>query len=216
MKIRKVEEKPMVLHTRKKPTLHIQKKKKLTGNDKPKSYIQVRGKGRADKKEKPDSSVKVRNRKLYTMASVSVKKASEQMDGGEEIRDSVEMIQTAVYPVQSAAEKGKQLYRRKKHRDRSSQKKRNSRVHSDTEHAQVSNKMRRKAAGKKETGRKGQNKSRQGGSGVHSFVKSQMLNSFLDKFSTEKEFSQDGLIEGTTKTAKAAVMMAVQDRKSVV
>ena len=210
MKIRKVEEKPMVLHTRKKPTLHIQKKKKLTGNDKPKSYIQVRGKGRADKKEKPDSSVKVRNRKLYTMASVSVKKASEQMDGGEEIRDSVEMIQTAVHPVQSAAEKGKQLYRRKKHRDRSSQKKRNSRVHSDTEHAQVSNKMRRKAAGKKETDRKGQKKSRQSGSSVHSFVKSQMLNSFLDKFSTEKEFSQDGLIEGTTKTAKAAVMMAVQ------
>ena len=70
--------------------------------------------------------------------------------------------------------------------------------------------MRRKAAGKKETGRKGQKKSRQGGSSVHSFVKSQMLNSFLDKFSTEKEFSQDGLIEGTTKTAKAAVLMAVQ------
>ena len=104
----------MVLHTRKKPTLHIQKKKKLTGNDKPKSYIQVRGNGRADKKEKAASSVKVRNRKLYTMASVSVKKASEQMDGGEEIRDSVEMIQTAVYPVQTAAERGKQLYRRKK------------------------------------------------------------------------------------------------------
>lgn len=207
MKIRKVEEKPMVLHTRKKPTLHIQKKKKLTGNDKPKSYIQVRGKGRADNKEKADSSVKVRNRKLYTMASVSVKKASEQMDGGEEIRDSVEMIQTAVYPVQTAAEKGKQLYRRKKQRDKSSQKKRSRRVYSDTEHAQVSNKMRRKAAGKKETGRKGQKKSRQGGSGVHSFVKSQMLNSFLDKFSTEKEFSQDGLIEGTTKTAKTAVQM---------
>ena len=56
MKIRKVEEKPMVLHTRKKPTLHIQKKKKLTGNDKPKSYIQIRGKGRADKKEKADFS----------------------------------------------------------------------------------------------------------------------------------------------------------------
>ncbi len=74
MKIRKVEEKPMVLHTRKKPTLHIQKKKKPAGNDKSKSYIQVRGKGRADKKEKADSSVKVRNRKLYTMASVSVKK----------------------------------------------------------------------------------------------------------------------------------------------
>ena len=106
MEIRKVEEKPMVLHTRKKPTLHIQKKKKLTGNDKPKSYIQVRGKGRADKKEKADSSVKIRNRKLYTMASVSVKKASEQMDGGEEIRDSVEMIQTAVHPVQPAAERG--------------------------------------------------------------------------------------------------------------
>ena len=137
MKIRKVEEKPMVLHTRKKPTLHIQKKKKLTGNDKPKSYIQVRGKGRADKKEKADSSVKVRNRKLYTMASVSVKKASEQMDGGEEIRDSVEMIQTAFYPVQMAAEKGIQLYRRKKQRDRMSQKKRSSRVHSDTEHAQI-------------------------------------------------------------------------------
>ena len=57
MKIRKVEEKPMVLHTRKKPTLHIQKKKKLTGNDKPKSYIQIRGKGRADKKEKAYGSV---------------------------------------------------------------------------------------------------------------------------------------------------------------
>ena len=56
MKIRKVEEKPMVLHTRKKPTLHIQKKKKLTGNDKPKSYIQIRGEGRADKKEKADFS----------------------------------------------------------------------------------------------------------------------------------------------------------------
>ena len=122
----------------------------------------------------------------------------------------MEMIQTAFYPVQMAAEKGIQLYRRKKQRDRMSQKKRSSRVHSDTEHAQVSNKMRRKAAGKKETGRKGQKKSRQSGSGVHSFVKSQMLNSFLDKFSTEKEFSQDGLIEGTTKTAKAAVLMAVQ------
>lgn len=121
---------------------------------------------------------------------------------GRRIRDSVEMIQTAFYPVQMAAEKGIQLYRRKKQRDRMSQKKRSSRVHSDTEHAQVSNKMRRKAAGKKETGRKGQKKSRQSGSGVHSFVKSQMLNSFLDKFSTEKEFSQDGLIEGTTKISK--------------
>lgn len=52
MKIRKVEEKPMVLHTRKKPTLHIQKKKKLTGNDKPKSYIQVRGTAERKKKKK--------------------------------------------------------------------------------------------------------------------------------------------------------------------
>ena len=66
------------------------------------------------------------------------------------------------------------------------------------------------AAGKKETDSKRQKKSRQIGSSVHSFVKSQMLNSFLDKFSTEKEFSQDGLIEGSAKTAKAAVMMAVQ------
>ena len=50
MKIRKVEEKPMVLHTREKPKLHIQKKKKpvqekkanLIGNKtKIKSYIQT-------------------------------------------------------------------------------------------------------------------------------------------------------------------------------
>ena len=59
MKIRKVEEKPMVLHTSEKPKLHIQKKKKpaqekkansIGNKAKIKSYIQTGRKGRADKK----------------------------------------------------------------------------------------------------------------------------------------------------------------------
>ncbi len=220
MKIRKVEEKPMVLHTSEKPKLHIQKKKKpaqekkansIGNKAKIKSYIQTGRKGRADKKEKADTSVKVRNHRLHTMASVSIKKVSEQMDGGEEIRDSVELLSAAARPVQDVMGQGKQFYRKRKQRDQNRQNRRNSCVHSDTDHAQTSNKMRRRAAGRnKDIDRNTQKKSRKSGSGVRSFAGSQMLNSFLDKFTTEKEYEQGGLIEGTAKTAKAAVMMAVQ------
>lgn len=54
----------------------------------------------------------------------------------------------------------------------------------------------------------GKRKSREKGSSTtSSFVKSRMIESFLDKFQTEKEDGQGGLVEGTTKTAKAAALL---------
>ena len=72
MKIRKVDDKPMVIHTKRKPRLHTGKKA-VTGKKAENTSAAVKGRkphiGIRDKYTESGRSVKVRNQSLKTMAA---------------------------------------------------------------------------------------------------------------------------------------------------
>lgn len=96
MKIKKVEDKPMVIHTKKKPKLHLHTKKKAVIKKKvtPTSVTVERKKARSGIKKKMEESgqsIKVRKECLRTMAGVGIRAGAEQIEGGEEIKDSIDV-----------------------------------------------------------------------------------------------------------------------------
>lgn len=210
MKIKKAEDKPMVLHTKNKLKLYIHKEKKpvMKRAEKHESLV---SKLKGDTK----SGIKVRNRSLKTMAMTGAKFGGKQMEGGDEIQESVQVMATLSSPIRQAAHKAANLYRRKRNAKTAEQKKtgRHNRMHSEMEHKENFIKMRRSvAAGKdgKENKRLSSKRKEKGSSQKRSFVKERMQESFLGKFKTEQEYDQGGVIDGTVKGAKAAVMLAMK------
>lgn len=201
MKIRKKEEKPMELHTKKAPKLRIRKgKAKEAGT-------QV--------KKKANAGVKMRHKRLRVVGGsavrVGVRTGARQMEGSEEIQDAVNIATTASLPIQKTANKAIRLYK-KKIKEQKKGKRKRSRILSETEHAEVSMKMkRRRSSTKKEKGEKTSffGKEKKGGV-VSSFVKERMIESFLSKFQSEQDMGQGQFIEGVTNTAKAAALMVVK------
>lgn len=215
MKIKKVDEKPMVLHTKKNPKLHIQtrnkadarKLKQLSGKEKSSNRKESKNDSKKDKKQ----SIKVCQHSLYSIGKAGAKELSEQIEGGEELQESVELLAAAAHPLCEAASKGEVLYRKEAEKKRDRKQKKQSRIQSELEHAQTEIKMRRSAKQKKSP--KGTNKTETNGkTGIHggSFVKSQMMQSFMDKVKTEKEDNQGGFVESTVKNAKRMLITAVQ------
>lgn len=210
MKIKKVDEKPMVLHVKKKPKLHIRKEKKmvLKRADERRSRIPW-------KKEYAKSGIKVKSHRLKTMAFKSARLGGKQMEGGEEIEESVEVMEALSSPMRQAAKKGSSLYRRRKTAKKAEKKrtKKLRRMHTESEYAAANIKMRKSgpsgksAKGGRKSSSKGKEKSSQKNG---SFVKERMLESFLGKLQTEQEYDQGGMIDGTVKSAKAAAMLAVK------
>lgn len=94
----------MVIHTKKKPKLHLHTGKKpvvrkKAGNTsvtvkrrKPHSGIR----GRLTESGK---SVKVRNQSLKTMVAAGIRAGAGQVEGGEEIKESLDLVATAATPV---------------------------------------------------------------------------------------------------------------------
>lgn len=231
MKIRKVDEKPMVIHRKKKPKLHLQKGGKAVLHKKAESKVSISGRkagenGRkkaAEKsgekawKEGADSSIKVKKQSLRVFASASVRHGVKQVESGEEIAESMDVMDAVTAPAVGMSDRAGTLYRRKKAERKKQRKKNRMREEGadavDSLHIRKQRvKNKKEKSGRKDSGnRKGGEK---GGSASSSFVKSRMLESFLDKLQTEKEDGQGGLVEGTAKTAKAAALLLA--KKAVV
>lgn len=222
MKIKAVEEKPVVIRRKKNPRLHLHmggktvRHKKVantvrvsekSGRKTPEQWKMPAGKGKGGWKERADSSIKIKNRSLRTFASAGARTGMEQMEGGEEVAESMDVMMAVSSPVVGVSKKATELYR--KQRAEKKKQKKKKRVQADDESRSVSmHRRKQKVQGKSGRQDAGKRKSREKGSSTtSSFVKSRMIESFLDKFQTEKEDGQGGLVEGTTKTAKAAALL---------
>lgn len=222
MKIKAVEEKPVVIRRKKNPRLHLHmggktvRHKKVantvrvsekSGRKTPEQRKMPAGKGQGGWKERADSSIKIKNRSLRTFASAGARTGMEQMEGGEEVAESMDVMMAVSSPVVGVSKKATELYR--KQRAEKKKQKKKKRVQADDESRSVSmHRRKQKVQGKSGRQDAGKRKSREKGSSTtSSFVKSRMIESFLDKFQTEKEEGQGGLVEGTTKTVKAAALL---------
>lgn len=207
MKIRKKEEKPMVIHTKKAPKIRIRRGKEKTEG------TQV--------KKKANASVKMRHKRLRVVAGsavragvkTGVRTGARQMEGSEEIQDAVSVATTVSLPVKETANKAIRQYKRKL-QEQKKERRKHSRLRSEKEHAEISMKMRRsKHSATKGKGEKtpfaGRGKDKKGGVAA-SFVKERMLETFLGKLQSEQDVGQGQFVEGVTNTAKAAALMIVK------
>lgn len=198
MKIKLVKKKPMVLHTKKQTKIH-----------------QVKGKKSVRKQDvkRLDTSVKVRNRKLKTMVAAGAKAGAKQIEGGEEIQESMDVVTTVTSPIYDVGSKSAAYYRKKKAEKKAKKKehrKKRSRIQSETEHMERAIHMRRTKVKNNGSGSEKRKRKKKGSSEKAAFVKGQMMNSFLEKFSIEKEENNDGLIEHVTKMTKEATSMLIK------
>ena len=113
MKIRKVEEQPMKLHTKDGPKLRIRAKGKTrTGRMMVRNVRKSPFSGLKQKAESSIASIQVKRQQLHIMG----RKALKEVDGGEEVAESIDVATTFAYPMSSAASKGAKLLRNKKKR----------------------------------------------------------------------------------------------------
>lgn len=111
MKIRKVEEQPMKLHTKDGPKLRIRAKGKTkSGRMKVHKVRKSPLSGLKQRAESSNASIQVKRQQLHIMGRKTLK----EVDGGEEVADSVDVATTFSYPMVSAASKGAKLLRNKK------------------------------------------------------------------------------------------------------
>lgn len=115
MKIRKVEEQPMKLHTKDGPKLRIRANGKTkSGRMKVHKVRKSPLSGLKQRAESSTASIQVKRQQLHIMG----RKALKEVDGGEEIADSIDVATTFSYPMASAASKGAKLLRNKKKNDK--------------------------------------------------------------------------------------------------
>ena len=115
MKIRKVEEQPMKLHTKDGPKLRIRAKgKNKSGRMKVHKVRKSPLSGLKQRAESSTASIQVKRQQLHIMG----RKALKEVDGGEEVAESIDVATTFAYPVVSAASKGAKLLRNKKKNDK--------------------------------------------------------------------------------------------------
>ena len=136
MKIRKVDDKPMVIHTKQKAKIHTHepkqasikgsniytvnrdptKKKTMEGTYRKSTVHQVSKEGRFAKLRKnvkeSNQSIKVNNHSLRNTGMVGGKVATDQIEGGEELQQSAMIMYEASRPVTGTASRGAELFKR--------------------------------------------------------------------------------------------------------
>ena len=152
MKIRKVEEQPMKLHTKDGPKLRIRANgKKKTGRMKVHKARKSPLSGLKQRAEYSNASIQVKRQQLHIMG----RKALKEVDGGEEVAESIDVATTFAYPMSSTASKGAKLLRNKmKQRDKQlkedkskdNRRKRGFYGHSDSDTINAREAWRRKAS----------------------------------------------------------------------
>lgn len=219
MKVKKIEDKPMVIHTKKKPRLHLHTGKKAVLRKKAENTsVTVKRRkphpGIRDKMAESGKSVKVRNQSLKTMAAAGARAEAGQTEGGEEIKESLDLAAAATAPAVGIASGAGKLYRRKKAENkekRAEVKKKQGRKdagqaeNSDRSEKNAGNKKRDRN-GKKRDGKRNNSSKKRGKGSVNGAVKGRMIDTFLENFRTERAEQKD-LITSTKSAAKAAVLL---------
>ncbi len=140
MNIKKVDDKPMIIHTKEKTKIHVkaepeakikgrnilvvEKSPKVAGSDKAESLKQtakenvrktVQKENRVyaqyqRSKQDKEKAIGKKNSTVGSAASVGTMAALDQMDGGNEVYESYQVARTLTAPAESAANAGKRLY----------------------------------------------------------------------------------------------------------
>lgn len=104
----------MVIHTKKKPRLHLHTGKKAVARKKAENTVTVKRKrphpGIRDKMAESGKSVKVRNQSLKTMVAAGARAGVGQIEGGEEITESLDLAAAATAPVMGITSGAGKLY----------------------------------------------------------------------------------------------------------
>lgn len=225
MKIRKIDDRPMVIHTKKKPGLHLHTEKKAAVRKTAESTSDTMKRkkprqGIRHRMAESGKSVKVINRSLKIMAAAGVKTGAGQIEGGEEIKESLDLAATAAAPVMGITSGVGKLYRRKKaeNKEKKGQKKR---VCTDSGEARFSNHAREKGSskkkdrnGKKRKGKKDSSGKMRGKGSVNGTVKGHMIDTFLEAFRTERKEQKD--LRTSTKSAAKAIALLLAKKAAVV
>ena len=223
MKIRKIDDRPMVIHTKKKPRLHLRTGKKAAVRKKAENTsVTVKRRkphsGIRERLTESGKSVKVRNQSLKTLAAAGARAGAGQVEGGEEIKESLDLAATAAAPVMGITSGAGKLYRRKKAENKEKERERKAehrkkQIQKDTGQAENSGRSGKNAGnkkrdrnGKKRNGKKDSSGKKRGKGSVNGAVKGRMIDTFLEAFRTEREEQKD-LVTSTKSAAKAAALL---------
>ena len=223
MKIKKTDDRPMVIHTKKKPKLHLHTGKKpvvrkKAGNTSVTVKRRKPHSGIRERLTESGRSVKVRNQSLKTMAAAGIRAGAGQIEGGEEIKESLDLAATAAAPVMGITSGAGKLYRRKKAENKEKERERKAehrkkQIQKDTGQAENSGRSGKNAGnkkrdrnGKKRNGKKDSPGKKRGKGSVNGAVKGHMIDTFLEAFRAEREEQKD-LITSTKSAAKAAALL---------
>lgn len=208
MKIRKVAETPMDIHAKEAPKIHVQNKANVKTN-KTKIHKKSERSFISKRREKSDASIKLRNKSLHAAGMVG-NAALSQMDGSEEIKESMMLAGMMAIPAVGAAKKGKKLLVKRKRQQserikqvQSGEKiKRREVEHEKSTSAQNEQRKAAKNSDSKKKDKSGKSK----GKKSSSQVKSRMLTAFLGKLGAEQ--SQQ---EASNQTAKQMAKQAAAE-----
>lgn len=115
MKIRRVQERPMKIHTKGSLKLRIHVgKKQIKGNSTAHRSKHSPLYGTRRKAGDSQASITIKKQSLYTMGRMGAKKASEQIEGGEELAESAGLTALALSSVYNGTKRMSCIYRRKK------------------------------------------------------------------------------------------------------
>lgn len=103
MKLKRVDDKPIVLHTKQKAKLKIKKKSKL--GDKKRFSIRTRKFRYKDVRLEP-GSIKMKHHNLKAAMKTGGRAVAKNLDGGEEVADSLHVATTIVSLMMDTARKG--------------------------------------------------------------------------------------------------------------
>ena len=101
MKIKKVEEKAMVIHTKRSPKLH--RKEKISRAKK--TEVSITDNREKAWKESSKSSIRMKNQRLKVVAETGLRCGAKQVEGGEEVAEAVDVMMTAAAPVVAVSSK---------------------------------------------------------------------------------------------------------------
>jgi hypothetical protein len=103
MKIRKLEEQPMKLHTKKGPRLRIRQKSRARPGRMKLHRVKKTPLSRLKQRaESSNASIQVKKQQLYTLGRATLK----QLDGGKELSESMDVAATLATPLTVTASKG--------------------------------------------------------------------------------------------------------------
>lgn len=221
MEIRKVEEKPAVIHKKEHTKVRTAKRDRprqsvfhLRDKEKREAYNKDRKTGSAD-------IVKYRKDGLYVMGRAAARKTLDQLDGGEEIRESAELMTALSSPIYHAGKKGaysyrkqqakKQQIRKDKERNNTEHKNKEKAGRTDKESRNSDTERRKQAVKQKEKGssvkrKTGEGKAIKGNTNSPHIVRERMLSAFLEKLSLEQDENKS-FITTLKETTKAELLL---------